>query len=81
MMKTPPLNPHYRIPLLVLDGEGVLVVEVPLLSEEAFEFLKKQLDVYRPAIVRGGADSARPRPMPLDPDEDTQERMDAGKNE
>ena len=56
----PPLNPFYRIPILVLDGTEVKVVKIPLLSQEGFEFLKRQLDMYEKAIVY-------PRPRDVDP--------------
>lgn len=40
-----------RLPVLEIDG-SILVVEIPRLSESAFEFLKTMLDRYKPAIVK-----------------------------
>lgn len=43
---------HREIPLLVLEEDGSLHrVDIPRMSASAFEFFKKMLDVYRPAIV------------------------------
>ena len=40
-----------RLPVVV-EGGSFVIIEIPRLSPMSFAFLKKMLDVYRPAIVR-----------------------------
>ena len=46
---TPPLGDTLALP--VLDGGTVSIVHIPKMTATAFEFFKKQLDTYKPAIV------------------------------
>lgn len=64
-MNPPPFNPDYRPPvdalaLPIVDGGNVSIVNIPKMSQAAFDFLKTQLDVYKAAIVRSESDGPEP---------------------
>lgn len=63
---TPPPNPDFvpdrgdTLALPVLDGGKVSIVHIPKMTDTAFEFFKKLLETYKPAIVA--------RANPIEPD-------------
>ena len=48
-----PVDSAKAVSLPVLETDGsIRIVDIPYLSEEAFEFLENLLDTYKAAIVR-----------------------------
>jgi hypothetical protein len=55
-----PSNPIDVLPLPVLMDDGsIRVVNIPRMSATAFEFFKRKLDEYKPAIIAGTGKSAK----------------------